>query len=89
MMKEKKLGTEREIENIYFSLYPCSGFDSTQDKTCLGDINSTWKYGLSFAFVAREVQEFASSIVPQHQLRLQQFWIFTLWHFVLGGLTWI
>lgn len=59
MMKEKTLGTERERENIYLTLYPCSGFDSMQDRTCLGDINSMWKYSLSFAFVAMEVQDSA------------------------------
>lgn len=55
MIEEKRLGTGREIENTCFILYPCSGSDSMQDKTCPGDINSTLRYGLSFAFVALEV----------------------------------
>lgn len=59
MMEGKTLSTEKGTANIYFSLYLCSGSDTVQDKTCLGDINSKGKHGLSFALVAREVQDFA------------------------------
>lgn len=70
MMEAKPLSAKRETANIYLSLYLCSGFDSVQDKTRLGDINSMVFLLLLWQERSKTLQ---SSILRLHLLRLQHF----------------